>query len=546
MTSRGPRRRGAVEWCGTFVIAGALATPLTAQTTPPPPPPAVSFAAVVASAKPDAPVTVTLANREIVVLRASVLGRSSADRAATAEMLLRQIAGAGGPAQVAIRSLDGAMSLSVDGRDVFAILPADVDALAGETLESKGQAASARLQQALDEMVEAGSPRLLASEAIEAAAATLLFALSLWGLRRASRSAKIWLADTTRQRVLVRRTGLTTYGRRAITVLMLALTGFAAYLWLTFVLRRFPYTRPWGDVIRRFLFDRVEWVALGVAHAMPGLLTVAIIAVATRLVARAVQPLFDAAEQGQLSIPGLYPETVAPTRKIFTTLLWLFALVVAYPFLPGSGTDAFKGISVFIGIVVSLGSSGIVNQLMSGLTITYSRALRVGDFVRIGDVEGTVVELGALSTKVQAPRGEGVTIPNTLLLAREVTNFSRNTDATDVLVPTSVTIGYDTPWRQIEALLLLAASRTPGVKNGSAPVVLQTGLNDFYVEYTLLITLDEPRKRAVTLSALRANIQDAFNEYGVQIMSPHYLGDPQAAKIVPKDGWSVPPARKPR
>jgi small-conductance mechanosensitive channel len=200
---------------------------------------------------------------------------------------------------------------------------------------------------------------------------------------------------------------------------------------------------------------------------------------------------------------------------------------------------------VFVGLVVSLGSSGIVNQMMSGLTITYSRAVRLGDYVRIGEVEGTITHLGPLSTKVKTPRGEEVTIPNAVVMSDVTVNYSRLADSEGVFIPTTLTIGYDAPWRQIHALLLLAAERTPGIRANPKPVVRQTALQDFYVQYTLLVCLEKPQLRVPTLDTLHANIQDAFNEYGVQIMSPNYEADPEGRKTVPRDQWYAAPARPP-
>jgi small-conductance mechanosensitive channel len=228
-----------------------------------------------------------------------------------------------------------------------------------------------------------------------------------------------------------------------------------------------------------------------------------------------------------------------------TALLWLLAIVVAYPYLPGSESDAFKGVSVFLGLMISLGSSGIMNQAMSGLMLTYSRAFRVGDFVKIGDVEGTVEQLGVLSLKIKSPRREAITIPNALVVATATTNYSRFAQVEGVQVSTSVTIGYDTPWRQVEALLLLAASRTPGVRKEPPPVVRRSALLDFYVQYTLLVCLEQPHLRAPTLDALHAQILDAFNEFGVQITSPNYEADPGERKVVPKEQWFAAPAVAP-
>jgi small-conductance mechanosensitive channel len=258
--------------------------------------------------------------------------------------------------------------------------------------------------------------------------------------------------------------------------------------------------------------------------------------IVTRFVVRIVQLIFAAVEQGRMTLVWVYPETAATTRKLATALIWLFALVIAYPYVPGSETDAFKGVSVFVGLIVSLGSSGLVNQIMSGFTLTYSRALRRGDFVRVGDVQGTVDYLGTLSTKLNTPLKEEVTIPNAVMIAQCVTNYSRHADS-GVFAATDVTIGYDVPWRKIEELLLRAAAATTGVRAEPAAFVLQKGLEDSYVRYALMVSLDDPARRGPILTRLHANIQDAFNENRIQIMSPNYEGDPDAPKVVPKERW---------
>ncbi len=315
-----------------------------------------------------------------------------------------------------------------------------------------------------------------------------------------------------------------------------------AYAWLTFVLRRFPYTRPWGESLRELLLGRAGQLGRGMVDAIPDLVTVLLIVLVTRFAVRLSNLAFEAAEHGTLKLPWVYPETAQPTRRLVTGLLWVFALTMAYPYLPGSQTDAFKGISVFVGLMISLGSSGIVNQIMSGLTLTYSRALLVGDFVRIGDHEGTVVHLGSLSTKLKTVRREEITIPNAVVTSQTTTNYSRHADHEGVFVPSSITIGYDVPWRQVHALLLLAAERTNGLRREPPPRVQQTALQDFYVQYTLLACVEHAHLRAATLATLHANIQDAFNEYGVQIMSPNYEADPADSKIVRRENWYAAPA----
>jgi small-conductance mechanosensitive channel len=330
-----------------------------------------------------------------------------------------------------------------------------------------------------------------------------------------------------------------------IGLLIWGLGLFFLYTWLTFSLRRFPYTRPWGESLRGLLLTQLSGVGAAILAALPGLSMVVIIALLTRFVSRLMQPFFSAIEDGRVTIPWIYPETANPTKRLVTVGLWLFALVMAYPYIPGSESEAFKGMSVFIGLVVSLGSSGIVNQVMSGFTLTYSRATRVGDYIAVGDLEGTVTQMGMLSTKVKTATGADVTIPNAVMVSQNVTNYSRFADTEGVYVPTHVSIGYDTPWRQVEGLLLLAAARSAGIRRQPAPRVIAAALDSFNVRYTLLVALEQPSAIKKTLAAVHANILDAFNEYGVQITAPNYEADPDGPKVVPRDRWFAAPAVPP-
>ncbi len=255
-----------------------------------------------------------------------------------------------------------------------------------------------------------------------------------------------------------------------------------------------------------------------------------------------VSAFFDSVESESVEVPWVHPETANPTKRIVVALLWLFAIVVAYPYVPGGGSDVFKGVTVFAGLVLSLGSSGVMNQAMSGLVLMYARALKPGDYVRVGETEGTVMELGLLSTKIMTTKREEVTLPNAVVVGATVKNFSRSRDTTLLLLYTSVTIGYDTPWRQVEGLLLNAARRTDGLQSDPPPFVLKTALSDFYIEYQLNAIISNPPDRIRVLDKLHANILDSFNEFGVQITSPHYIADPSQPAVVPRDKWFQAPA----
>jgi small-conductance mechanosensitive channel len=515
------------------------------------------MAAAIASAarsaqRTDDPATLVYANRRIVEFRATILSRTPAARAAAASETLVGLLTQVPDGEVSTHAYDGGTLVSVGGRPVFAVLEADVDPLAGERLDVKVREAASHLAVAFREAEELRSPRRLLAAVMIAIGATIGYILLLWILVRldtrlaaaASRAMERRLRALPGGEVMVvARAPLLV--QRLLSIAGVALALLLTYSWLTVVLRRFPYTRPWGETLRTNLFAAAASGGRGLFDHLPNLLTVLVIVLVTRFAIRLVTFAFRTIEQGRVTMPGIYPETAQPTRRITVALLWIFALVLSYEFLPGAKSDAFKGVSVFIGLVISLGSTGIMNQVMSGLMVTYSRAVRVGDFVRIGEVEGTVTQLGTLSTKIKTPRNEEVTIPNALVVSNAATNFSRHAATDGVLAPASVTIGYDVPWRQVHALLILAAERTPAVRRPPAPVVLQTALGDFAVEYKVLVCVDEPHRRLATLNALHANILDAFNEYGVQIMSPAYEADPGERKTVPPSRWYAAPAGQP-
>jgi small-conductance mechanosensitive channel len=284
----------------------------------------------------------------------------------------------------------------------------------------------------------------------------------------------------------------------------------------------------------------------GVLNTVPELLVALAIFIIARFLLQLLCGIFDRIEKGSLEISWLDRDTVRPTRRLVSIAVWLFALMMAYPYLPGAGTEAFKGLSVLVGLMVSLGASSLVGQAASGLILMYTRTMRPGEYVQVASNEGTVVELGLFTTRIRTGQGEELTFPNSLILGNVSRNYSRAVKGAGFVISATVTIGYDTPWRQVHAMLEEAARRTQGVVSDPKPQVFQTALSDFYPEYRLVCQAvpSEPSPRAKMMSALHGNIQDVFNEYGVQIMSPHYLGDPATEKVVPVEGWYPAPAQK--
>lgn len=496
--------------------------------------------------------TLFLQGRAIMIFRTRVFGYTPQQRAQDANDRLERIIVAGKADSVYSQLMPQGMLISVSGQGAFFITPGDLDTLGGETLEEVGARAVRNLTQALEEDRQARSFAYFIRGVVLTVLATavlwLLIKLIMLGHRFLSgRIQKV--VDSRVTKVATERLEVVSTSRtlallqRSITSLAWILAVFAVFVWLTFSLRRFPLTRPWGDAMREYSLALLKQFALAIVGTIPDLIALVLIFLFTRLAMRLVRAFFYAIEARRIELPWLHVDTLQPTRRIVMALLWVLALVVAYPYLPGSHTEAFKGISVFVGLVLSLGSTGIMNQAMSGLVLMYSRAFRVGDYVRVADTEGVVTLLGMLSTKIRTNKREEVNVPNAVILGTTVKNFSRLAEAQGVIVDTAVTIGYSTPWRQVHAMLIMAAKRTPGLRPEPPPFVLQAALSDFYVDYRLCAHLEKPEARVRTLSLLHANIQDVFNEHGVQIMSPHYESDPPAPVWVPKEKWFESPAK---
>lgn len=496
--------------------------------------------------------TLIIQNRPIAVFRADMMGHSPEKRVQKMRERIAELLAAGGTYDVAALPIPQGMLIQMGGNGVFVISFADLDSLAGETLEEVSKRTVDNLTLALKAELEQRSLKYMLTAVALTVLATIIFLVILAGIRRGHRYfyklleelarrgiskvnvSGVELIDANRQLALV---------RRLADLLAWVAALFMTYIWLTFSLRRFPYTRPWGDSLRSYMLSLLQEFALAIVDAIPGLVAVILIFFITRLLIRFIKTFFTGIETGRISLPWVHAETAQTTRRMVVFVIWLFALVLAYPYLPGSDSAAFKGLSVFVGLMLSIGSSGVVNQAMSGLILIYSRALKTGDYVRIGDVEGIVLSQGILSTKIKTIKREEITIPNSVILSTDVKNYSRLAGSEGVIIYTSVTIGYSVPWRQVHALLIMAADRTPGLRKQPPPFVGQVALSDFYVEYQINAYLEQPEKRLPTLAALHANIQDTFNEYGVQILSPHYEADPPAPVWVPKEKWYESPAQ---
>ena len=488
--------------------------------------------------------------RPIVTFRTTLMGMTPETRVRRALARLDTLAAnqMGEPVEVTPFTVDGkrGINLRIGQLVLFNVLEGDLDPEEKLSIDETGRRAASEMQAALQAAREQNRPMVLLKGAGLSILATAIALLLLWLIRRATTLMVRHLQVVIEAENASSRLHWARHGWLLVQRLAQLLMGFlwlnVAYLWLTYVLARFPLTEPLGDRLTDFLFGLLETLGAGLLDAMPALTTALVILFLTKAFNDALGNFFKAAKEGRVQVPGLHPETVTATHRLVNILVWGLGIAIAYPFIPMSDSDAFKGLSVMFGFMLTLGSAGIVNQLMSGLVLVYSRALSVGDFVDIGEHVGVVSEVGALSTKMINMRNEEVTIPNAVLVGNPIRNYSRLAGARGTLVSTKVTIGYDTPWRQVHAMLIAAAEQTPGLRALPKPFVYQRSLADWYVEYELFAHMDKPLERVPVLSALHANIQDQFNTYGVQIMSPHFVSQPRNNVVVPPEGWHAPPA----
>lgn len=503
--------------------------------------------------QPETPVArLVVGNRTVFVFRAMLSGYSPRDRADAAEKRLERALANNGPQQATIRSINEGTQVLLDGSLLFLVTPGDINALAGDTTDILAHESATQLGKALLERREQRSLRYLAQALALCAVASAALALAVWllaALRRQARRRLEAVLGRRLARVRVRNVRvldaehLVHFARLAVDVLAWLAGLLAAYVWLAFVLARIPFARNWGERLQDFLLDTLTGVAGSIAQAIPGLLIVGIIAMLARLATATLASVFKRIESGELQFGWLEQDTAVPTRRLASVVIWLFALAMAYPYLPGSHSAAFQGVTVLAGLMLSIGASSIVGQGAAGLILMFTRALRKGDYVSIGDVQGTVVEPGVFDTRLRTGTGVDVAMPNAWILSNTIKNYSRVVPGAFVL-DTTVTIGYDTPWRQVHAMLEEAAGATEGIAAEPRPYVVQAALSDFYIEYKLVAcsTLSSPHTRAVLLSQLHQNVVDVFNRHGVQIMSPHFTQEPQQPHIVPPGQWYPKPA----
>ena len=498
---------------------------------------------------------VLLDGREIFTIQAKIKAHSPQERAKNvSERILRTAKDRFAPVDsIQVYDTDISTDVALGDRILFSVF--DVDAAAANRDRSAlAQERAGAVRAAIEEYRLRHSAKTIAIGVVWTVVATL----ALWGLlvllarllRRIIAAIDRWI-ESKQERIREKsksivapervQTGLRSLAR--LTRALLVLVAF--YVYLEVVLGLFPWTQRFAAGLLGLLIQPLRAMTASTLENLPGLIFIVVLGFVTYQVLKFGRFIFDEIAAERIKFTGFYPDWAKPTFNIVRVLAIVFAVIVAYPYIPGSETDAFKGVSLFLGVLVSLGSTSAVANVVAGIILTYMRAFRTGDVILVGQERGVVTEMSLLATHIRTPKNVEITIPNATVLGSHVTNYSTHVADRRLILHTTVGIGYDVPWRQVHAMLLAATSKTKGVLQKPAPFVLQRELEDMCIRYELNAYTDQAETMLQIYSALHKNILDAFNEYGVQIMTPSYEGDREVPAVVPKAKWYAAPAKQP-
>lgn len=315
-------------------------------------------------------------------------------------------------------------------------------------------------------------------------------------------------------------------------------------VFINYVLSLFPWTNSFAIYLLNLITNPIIHLGTSFVLYIPKLIFLIIIYFITKYVLKIIKLFFSGIEGGGIIIKDFHPEWAISTFKIVRAFIIAFAVIIAYPYIPGSDSVAFKGVSVFIGVLFSIGSSGFIGNLIAGYSMIYRSAFRKGDFIEVEGQTGFVEEQQLLVTRLRSLKNEEIILSNSILLNSKIINYTVKAKENGVILHTVVGIGYETPWRQVDAMLKLAANRTEGLLKDPPPFVLKKDLADFAVNYEINAYCKDVDKMKKVYSLLHENILDVFNENNVQIMTPSYERDPEIPKVVPKDQWHIPLAKE--
>lgn len=439
------------------------------------------------------------------------------------------------------------------GKAIFRVLEADAES-EGVLRTVLAETIAKSIAESINEYRHDRKPAVLTKNALYALGSTLVLIAILygvlWGFRRLDKylEGRVKLhtqkLEERSQRIFQ---GGQLWGilHGALRLLRGLIVIFLIYVFANFTLSLFPQTRYTAHRLFQFVVGPLGSIVNAVIDFIPDFLFLVVLFLITRYGLKLARGVFAAIDDNRLQIKGFETDWAWPTYRIVRMGIIVFALVIAYPFIPGSDSAAFKGVSVLLGVLFSLGSTSVISNVIAGYTMTYRRAFRIGDRVKIGDTVGDVAEMRILVTHVRTPKNEEVVIPNSTILNGEVTNYSTLARDQGLILHTTVGIGYDVPWRQVEAMMLSAAEKTEGLLKEPQPFIRQKSLGDYAVNYELNAYCGNASQMIELYTKMHRNIQDVFNENGVQIMSPAYKADPAEPKVVPKERWYTAPATEP-
>lgn len=456
------------------------------------------------------------------------------------------------PEALVLRPIDGGVQIVAKKHRIMTVVQADAELEGLADTSILATVYRARIVDAVASYRQERTPEALLKKTLFAVVATLVFILAIWLVRWAFRKIRAGLE--TRYKKRIKDIELRTFRildaeqlwagfHGAIRVLRIISLIAVAYMYVEFVLSLYPWTRQLANRLSDWVLGPVSTIALGFIRAIPDLIFIAIIIFITRYVLKLAKLFFDAAAKERIHLANFDPDWSWPTYRILRVVFIAFAAVMAYPYIPGSDSAAFKGISIFLGVIVSLGSSSAIANMIAGYSMTYRRAFREGDRIKVDTFIGDVEEMRLLVTHLRSLKNEEIVVPNSIILNSNVINYTTLAAERGLILHTTVSIGYEVPWRQVEAMLLMAAERTLGLMKEPEPFVLQKELADFAVTYELNVYCDRPKLMIPLYTELHKNVLDVFNEYEVQIMTPSYEHDPEEPKLVPKSRWFEAPAK---
>ena len=356
----------------------------------------------------------------------------------------------------------------------------------------------------------------------------VLIRLTVFGYRKLKLRIK-GMKDTRLKSIKIQNFDLLDAQKQVMILIMLANIAKYIIILLQFLISiplmfsAFPQTKPFAYKILFYVWQPVKSIMKAVIEYIPNLFTIIVIFYAIKYLIRILEYLTNELAEGKIKFNNFYPDWAIPTFHIVRFLLYAFMVAMIYPYLPGSNSGVFQGISVFVGLIISLGSSSVISNIIAGMVITYMRPFKLGDRIKLNDTIGNVIEKTALVTRIRTPKNELVTIPNSFIMSSHTTNYSESARTYGLIIHSEVSIGYDAPWRQVNDLLINAALATPGVEPEPKPFVLETSLSDFYPVYQINAYIKEADKMAQIYTDLHQNIQDFFDKAGVEILSPHYI-----------------------